>query len=70
MAANIRDHWQFRKWRALILDQGSPEFIAECVAEFEVGVRLGSRSRDPGVSKRNLEALRNGSLNFEVTYAT
>ena len=70
MAADIRDHWQFRKWRALILDQGSPEFIAECIAEFEVGVKLGMRRRDPQVSKNNLEALRNGSLDFEVTYAT
>jgi len=69
MAADIRDHWQFKKWRALILDQGSPEFIAECVAEFEIGVRLGKRRRDPGVSKHNLEALRSGSLEFiEVTY--
>ena len=66
--SHIRDHWQFRKWRALILDQGSPEFIKQCKSEFEAGVRLGSRRRDPEVSRRNLEALRNGSLNFEVTY--
>jgi len=66
MQANIQGNWRGRKWHALILDQGSPEFIAECVAEFEVGVKLGMRRRDPEVSKRNLAALRNGSLNFIV----
>jgi len=67
MVANIQGNWRGRKWHALILDQGSQEFIAECVAEFEVGVRLGMRRRDLGVSKHNLEALRNGSLSFIVT---
>ena len=67
MAANLRGNWRGRNWHALILDQGSPEFIAECIAEFEVGVKLGMRRRDPEISKRNLEALRNGSLNFIVT---
>lgn len=68
MAANIRGNWRGRNWHALILDQGSPEFIAECIAEFEVGVKLGNRRRDPEISKNNLKALRNGSLDFEVTY--
>lgn len=70
MQANIQGNWRGRNWHALILDQGSPEFIAECIAEFEEGVRLGMRRRDPAVSRHNLEALRDGSLDFEVTYAT
>ena len=69
-ANHIRANWQFRKYRALILGVGTEEFINQCKAEFEVGQKLVSRRRDPEVSKANLEALRDGSLNFEVTYAT
>ena len=64
---HIRANWQNRKYRALILGVGTPEFINQCKAEFEVGQKLVSRRRDPEVSRSNLEALRNGSLDFEVT---
>ena len=65
--SHIRDQWQSRKYRALILGVGTPEFINQCKAEFEVGQELVGRVRDPEISKRNLEALRSGSLNFIVT---
>lgn len=65
--SHIRDQWQSRKYRALILGVGSPEFIKQCEDEFRVGQKLVSRRRDPEVSKNNLEALRNGSLNFIIT---
>jgi len=68
--SHIRDQWQSRKYRALILGVGTEQFIEQCKAEFRVGQELVSRRRDPDVSKGNLEALRNKSLNFEVTYAT
>jgi len=67
--SHIRDQWQSRKWRALILNQGSLEFINQCKAEVVVVKKLSSKIRDPEVSERNLEALRNGSLDFEVSYA-
>lgn len=67
--SHIRDQWQSRKYRALILGVGTEQFIEQCKAEFRVGQELVSRRRDPDVSKGNLEALRNGSLNFEVSYA-
>ena len=67
---HIRANWQNRKYRALILGVGTPEFINQCKAEFKVGQELVGRRRDPEVSRSNLEALRNGSLDFEVTYAT
>ena len=66
--SHIRDQWQSRKYRALILGVGSEEFINQCKAEFEGGQKLVGRVRDTEVSRSNLEALRNGSLNFEVTY--
>ena len=67
--SHIRDQWQSRKYRALILGVGTPEFIKQCEDEFRVGQELVSRVRDPEVSRSNLEALKDGSLNFEVTYA-
>jgi len=67
--SHIRDQWQSRKYRALMLGVGTEEFINQCKAEFRVGQELVSRRRDPEVSRDNLEALRDGSLNFEVTYA-
>ena len=66
--SHIRDNWQNRKYRALILGVGTEEFIEQCKAEFSVGQELVSRRRDPEVSKSNLDKLRNGSLKFEVTY--
>ena len=65
--SHIRDNWQFRKYRALILGVGTPEFINQCKAEFEVGQKLVGRVRDREVSRANREALRNGSLNFIIT---
>lgn len=67
--SHIRDQWQARKYRALMLGVGSPEFIKQCEDEFKIGQELVNKVRDPEVSKRNIEALRNGSLEFEVTYA-
>ena len=67
MASHVRDQWQFRKYRALILGVGTPEFIEQCKAEFEIGQKLVSKVRDPRVSRANIKALRNGSLDFEVT---
>ena len=52
---------------ALIHGEGSEEFIQTCKDEFWIGQKLMQRVRDPEVSRRNLEALRNGSLNFEIT---
>jgi len=67
--SHIRDQWQSRKYRALILGVGTEEFINQCKAEFEVGQKLVGKVRDPEVSRANREALRNGSLDFEVTHA-
>ena len=65
--SHIRANWQNRKYRALILAVGTEEFINQCKAEFEIGQRLVSKVRDPRVSKSNLEALRDGSLDFIIT---
>ena len=67
MANHIRDNWQNRKYRALILGVGTEEFINQCKAEFRVGQKLVSKVRDPDISRANIEALRNGSLNFITT---
>ena len=66
--SHIRDQWQARTYRALMLGVGSPEFIKQCEDEFKIGQELVNRVRDPDISRRNLEALRSGSLEFEVTY--
>ena len=68
MSSHIRDQHNLRRWGALILGVGTPEFIEQCKAEVEIGQKLVNRRRDPEVSKGNLKALRNGSLDFEVTY--
>ena len=68
MSSHIRDQHNLRRWGALILGVGTEEFINQCKAEFEVGQKLVSRRRDPETSKKNIEALRNKSLEFEVTY--
>lgn len=52
---------------ALMQDRGTPEFIAECKAEFHSRMKMIARVRDPEVSRHNLEALRNGKLNFIIT---
>ena len=52
---------------ALMQDRGTPEFIASCKAEFHERMEMIVRVRDPAVSRHNLEALRNGKLNFIVT---
>ena len=52
---------------ALMQGKGSPDFIAECKADFHERMAMISRVRDPNVSRHNLEALRNGKLNFIIT---
>ena len=52
---------------ALMKDKGSPEFIAECKADFHSRMKMIARARDPSVSRHNLEQLRNGNFNFIVT---
>ena len=53
--------------RALMYGIGHPDFIAECKADFFGRQKMMKQVRDPAVSKHNLEALRNGKLNFIVT---
>jgi hypothetical protein len=52
---------------ALMQGKGSPEFVAECKEDFFARMKMIEKVRDPNVSKHNLEALRNGKLNFIVT---
>jgi len=52
---------------ALMKGKGSPEFIAECKADFHERMAMIARVRDPAVSRHNLEQLRNGNFNFIVT---
>lgn len=67
MSSHVRDQYNLRRWGALILNVGTPEFIKQCEDEFKIGQELVNRVRDPEVSRRNLEALRSGSLDFEVS---
>jgi len=46
---------------------GHPDFIAECKADFYGRMEAMNKVRDPAVSRHNLEALRNGKLNFIIT---
>ena len=67
MASHVRDQYNLRRWGALMLGVGTPEFINQCKAEFDIGQEMVGRRRDSDVSRSNLEALRNGSLNFIIT---
>jgi len=49
---------------------GHPDFIAECKTDFFNSMKMITRVRDPEVSRHNLEALRNGTLNFITTRNT
>ena len=53
--------------RALMYDIGHPDFIEECKADFFNSMKMIARVRDPENSRHNLEALRNGKLNFIIT---
>ena len=53
--------------RALMYGIGHPDFIAECKADFFGRMSMMQQVRDPEVSRHNLEALRNGKLNFIIT---
>jgi len=60
--------------RALIYNEGAPEFIAQCKDDFNkrAELMLSTSKRDPEVSKRNLKALadfkagKTTKLQFEV----
>lgn len=56
--------------RALMYGIGHPDFIAECKADFFGRQKAMKLVRNPEVSRRNLEALRNGTLIFITTRNT
>ena len=52
---------------ALVFGIGTPEYVKQCNEEFYSRMKMITRVRDPSVSRKNLEALKNGTLNFITT---
>jgi len=52
---------------ALVNGIGTAEYVKECREEFYNRMAMITRVRDPESSRHNLEALRNGKLNFIIT---